>query len=240
MPILYTINYMKVKHLILDLDNTLYSSNGKMDHGITQRMNECVMELFKCSYDEAVKIRHERVTGFSTTLEWLQSEGLKDTEAFLAHVHPDEEADEVPEDPALRGLLMSIDIPKIICTNSPLEHAERVLKKLNVLDLIEKICDIRTFGFKGKPYASAYKTSLKEAGGTFEDTLFVDDMIKYTDGWTYLGGTAVLIGNKNGRPLSPDATALTINPEIKKGETIRINNIYELPEVISSLEKEKR
>ena len=30
-------------------------------------------------------------------------------------------------------------------------------------------------------------------------TLFLDDMQKYTDGWVALGGTAVLIGDKNGK-----------------------------------------
>ena len=72
---------MNVEHLIFDLDNTLYPSSGNMDKGITQRMMNFVASFFDVSYEEAVKIRAEHIRDFSTTLEWLRSEGLSDVES---------------------------------------------------------------------------------------------------------------------------------------------------------------
>ena len=119
---------MNVEHLIFDLDNTLYPSSGNMDKGITQRMMNFVASFFDVSYEEAVKIRAEHIRDFSTTLEWLRSEGLTDVESYFSAVHPPYEADELEENPLLRPFLESIRIPKIILTNAPSEHAERVLK----------------------------------------------------------------------------------------------------------------
>ena len=73
---------------IFDLDNTLYPSSAQMDKGITTRMMNCVAEFFNTSYEEAVKIRAEHITNFSTTLEWLRSEGLTDIETYFSKVHP--------------------------------------------------------------------------------------------------------------------------------------------------------
>ncbi len=227
---------MKIEHLIFDLDNTLYNANNAMDAGITQRMMECVMKFFHCSYEEAIKIRQQRVRNFSTTLEWLRSEGLPSAEDFFAYVHPENEADELEEDPKLRPFLQSINIPKIICTNSPREHAERVLNKLNIRDLFDEICDIRDFNLQGKPYPSAFRTALKKAGGTIENSIFIDDMVKYTDGWESLGGTALLVGNKNGRHLNPEAAARKTEKPAHPGKTIRIETIYKLPEALNLLQ----
>lgn len=226
---------MKIEHLIFDLDNTLYTANSEMDFGITQRMMECVMVFFNCSFEEAAEIRKKKVRNFSTTLEWLRSEGLSDVEGFFRHVHPENEADELKEDPDLRPFLQSIEIPKIICTNAPREHAERVLKKLNVIDLFSEICDIRDFNLQGKPYPSAFKIALKKAGGTIENSIFIDDMLKYTDGWESLGGTAVLVGNKNGHHLNPEAAAKNKEKPLHPGRTLKIESIYKLPDILSLL-----
>lgn len=226
---------MKIEHLIFDLDNTLYTANSEMDFGITQRMMECVMAFFNCSFEEAAEIRKKKVRNFSTTLEWLRSEGLSDVEGFFRHVHPENEADELKEDPDLRPFLQSIEIPKIICTNAPREHAERVLKKLNVIDLFSEICDIRDFNLQGKPYPSAFKIALKKAGGTIENSIFIDDMLKYTDGWESLGGTAVLVGNKNGHHLNPEAAAKNKEKPLHPGRTLKIESIYKLPDILSLL-----
>lgn len=226
---------MEVRHLIFDLDNTLYPSCGAMDRGITRRMMSCVASHFHVSYDEAVKIRAEKIRNFSTTLEWLRSEGLTDVEGYFAAVHPPYEADEIDANPALRPFLESVEIPKIILTNAPAEHAERVLEKLNVRDLFDKICDIRSSGLLGKPYPAAFYCALKQCGGTIDDTLFLDDLKKYTDGFAALGGTAVLVGGKPGAPLNPDAAAVTKELPPHPGKTLHITDIYGLPELISAL-----
>jgi putative hydrolase of the HAD superfamily len=223
---------MKYTHLLFDMDNTLYPASSAMDKGITRRMLECVAEFFHCSMDEAIALRSERIVHYSTTLEWLRSEGLTDIEGFLAHVHPSNEAEELPPQPGLREFLISLNMPMSILTNAPHEHADTVLGKLGIADLFEAVTDIRDAGFNGKPYPDAYLAALRKVGADIENTLFLDDMQKYTDGWVALGGTAVLIGSPNGKPLAEDARSMLearkANKSGKAGTTIRMKSIYEL------------
>lgn len=227
---------MKIKHLLFDLDNTLYPSTSTMDAGITRRMMECVAEFLNCDMETAIKIRAEKVPGFSTTLEWLRHEGLTDVEKYLAHVHPENEADELQPQPGLRDLLLSIPYSKSILTNGTHQHAERVLKKLEIEDLFETVSDIRDAGFNGKPYWNSYEAALKKVNADMETTLFLDDLWKYTDGWTMRGGTAVLVGKKNGNHLSKDAKSMQNLPEVTQGKTYRIEDIYQLPELLKTIQ----
>lgn len=229
-------SHNKYRHLLFDMDNTLYPASSDMDKGITRRMLECVAEFFHCDMEKATALRAERIVHYSTTLEWLRAEGMSDIEGFLAHVHPDNEADELTEQPALRDFLLSLKMPMSILTNAPHEHADRVLAKLGVADLFEAVTDIRDAGFNGKPYPDAYLAALKKVGANLEETLFLDDMQKYTDGWVALGGTAVLIGDKNGKPLTEDAKSMVAaraaNKSGRPGTTIRLNSIYEMENLL--------
>jgi len=227
---------MKYKHLLFDMDNTLYPSSSAMDKGITRRMLECVADFFHCDIEKAIALRAERIVHYSTTLEWLRAEGLTDIEAFLAHVHPDNEADELPPQPALRDFLISLNMPMSVLTNAPHEHADTVLGKLGIADLFQAVTDIRDAGFNGKPYPDAYMAALKKVGAGIDETLFLDDMQKYTDGWVALGGTAVLIGDSNGKPLADDAESMkkarAANLTGKIGQTIRMKSIYEIKSLL--------
>lgn len=218
------------------MDNTLYPASSAMDKGITRRMLECVADFFHCTMDEAIALRSERIVHYSTTLEWLRSEGLTDVEDFLAHVHPSNEAKELPPQPGLRDFLISLNMPMSILTNAPHEHADTVLGKLGIADLFEAVTDIRDAGFNGKPYPDSYMAALKKVGATIENTLFLDDMQKYTDGWVALGGTAVLIGSPNGKPLAEDAESMkkarASNTTGKTGKTIRMKSIYEIKGIL--------
>ncbi len=230
---------MKIRHLIFDMDDTLYPGTGEMNAGITKRMMQCVADFFGVSFQEGIELRAKNIRNFSTTLEWLMSEGLTDTETFFARVHPENEADELLPDPNLRPFLESIQIPKVLLTNAPSEHAERVLKKLNVKDQFNFICDIRHSNLKGKPYPQAFKNALNAAGGTIDDTIFLDDMVKYTDGYTALGGTAVQVGKNPGHRLSDTASSVCRETPPHPGRTFHIESIYELPELLKKLEAER-
>lgn len=228
---------MKISHLLFDLDNTLYPSSSQMDAGISRRMLECVQDFFHCDYETAVALKKKNIIHFSTTLEWLRSEGLTNTEAFFAHVHPDNEADELQKQPHLREFLLSLDFPKTILTNAPREHAERVLQKLDIADIFDSITDIRDAKLNGKPYPQAYLAALEKAGTPIEETLFFDDMQKYTDGWQAMGGNAILVGEKNGRPLADDAQSLLQAKSFnkgKQGQTFKLHSIYDFPEFLNS------
>ncbi len=226
---------MTVKNIIFDLDNTLYSPTSAMDAGISRRMMDAVADFLGMDLDAASELRHKNVPYYSTTLEWLRSRGLTDVEGYFAKVHPDNEADELAYDKDLRSFLQSIEQKKIVLTNAPREHADRVLEKLKIADLFSAVVDIRACGLLGKPYANSYKIALEKCGGTIDDTIFLDDQYKYTDGFEALGGTALLVGNKNGAHLNPESAAYNKDVPPHPGRTIKIESVYDLPKILSAL-----
>lgn len=226
---------MTVKNIIFDLDNTLYSPTSAMDAGISRRMMAAVVDFLGMDLEAATELRHKNVPYYSTTLEWLRSRGLTDVEGYFAKVHPDNEADELAYDKDLRSFLQSIEQKKIVLTNAPREHADRVLEKLKIADLFCAVVDIRACGLLGKPYANSYKIALQKCGGTIDDTIFLDDQYKYTDGFEALGGTALLVGNKNGARLNPESAAYNKDVPPHPGRTIKIESVYDLPKILSAL-----
>lgn len=179
---------------LFDLDNTLYPESSGMDRDITRRMLDFVARFLGTSVEEARALRHERARLYGTTLEWITVEhGFRDIEAYFAAVHPDGEEYCIAANPELGPILDSIPAAKAVLTNSPVEHAERVLAKLGARDRFGAVHDIRANGLRGKPHAEAYRRACELSGASIADTIFIDDMPKYARGFTALGGRAVLV-----------------------------------------------
>jgi putative hydrolase of the HAD superfamily len=183
-----------VRLVLFDLDNTLYPESSGMDHDITRRMVEYVARYLGMTPEEAHRFRHERAKKYGTTLEWLTAEhGFSDPESYFAAVHPEGEEKCISYDPELPRILDALPPRKAILTNSPIEHARRVLSKLDVADRFEAIYDIRFNGLRGKPHAEAYRRACEALGVGIDETLFVDDLPKYVRGFLDVGGASVLI-----------------------------------------------
>ncbi len=179
--------------LMFDLDNTLYSERTGMELHVLERINEFVSGYLGWPLHETNVRRREGAKRFGTTLEWLVFEkGLKDVERYFAYTHPEGEQDCLSEDPGLRALLESIDMPKIVLTNSPMEHAERVLDALGIADCFSAVYDIRWNGLVGKPHPRSYLKALEASGFKIETTLFIDDHPRYAKGYSAIGGRALL------------------------------------------------
>ncbi|MBN2351122.1 MAG: pyrimidine 5'-nucleotidase [Spirochaetales bacterium] len=185
---------MRVSHILFDLDNTLYRASGGMFDEIKRRMTAFTARHFGISEDEATAVRRDYTARYGTTLGGLLGEGgLADPEEYLAVVHPEDVGPYIIPDPGLRGALQSLPHPKSIITNSPREHAERVLESLSVSDCFGRIFDIRSCGFAGKPQASAYRSALDALGLPAGRVLLLDDATVYLEAYIALGGPAVQV-----------------------------------------------
>lgn len=178
---------------MFDLDNTLYSETSEMEARVVEYINIFVGELLGLPPLEAQIVRREGAKRYGTTLEWLVFEkDFKDVDAYLRAIHPEGEEDCLHPDPDLGILLDSIPLPKIILTNSPMYHAERVLKKLGIEHCFQAIYDIKFNGLVGKPHPKSYLSALHASDFSLETTLFVDDLPKSIRGYLALGGRAIL------------------------------------------------
>lgn len=215
----------KIKHLIFDLDDTLYPHSSRMSSQILRRIIEYSARFFNKSYDEILEIRKAELKKYVSTLWWLKSNGFKNDEEYFSYVHPAEEIKDLDFDPELRPFLESLPQPKVILTNSPSEHAEHVLEFLKVRDLFNKtISDIRRNDLRGKPFDISYRDALSIVGGSLKDTLFLDDYPYYIEGYAKLGGLCCLVGD-----------APYEIPQEYKNQIFRIKTIYELPSVLEKL-----
>jgi len=206
-----------IRHLLLDLDNTLYPSSDAMDEGITKRMLAFVADYLKLDHAEAVRLRAERLPMYGTTLEWLTREhGLADPVPYFAAVHPEEEIDELTPDPCLRPYLQSLGLPMTLLTNAPMAHAARVLRFFGIEDLFLGVFDLTWHGGRGKPHPDCFLSTLAAVGKTVDETLFVDDHPKYARGYLAVGGKPVLVDERDR------------HPEVEAEGIPRIRSIYEL------------
>lgn len=226
---------MIVKHLIFDLDDTLYTSNSEMTKAIAFNMISFVANYFHISYDEAKDLRKTKVAKFGSTLEWLMSEGLSNAESYFAAVHPVDEAKNLIPDHNLRPFLISLGLPMTILTNAPSEHADRVLTVLGIKDLFDEITDIRSCELKGKPYPNAFKIALQKAGGTIKDSLFIDDQEKYVLGYENVGGTSAHIVNKTKTYQTGILPDFLQKKGVSTGKIFSLSSIYELPSLLKQL-----
>lgn len=210
-----------IRALLFDLDNTLYSEATGIETGVAQRMNQFVAEFLGMEIPGAMKYRREHAKPYGTTLEWLMREkGFTEPERYFSFIHPKGEENCLEPDHVLRLMLNEIPLPKAVLTNAPMDHARRILEKLDIIDCFDGVYDIWFNNLLGKPDRDAYLRVLRSAGFSLEDTLFIDDLPKYVKGYIDLGGQAILKDEMNRFPDLPCR---------------RITTIYELGAVLGEM-----
>ena len=160
-----------------DLDNTLYPHTARVTEALEEKMNAYVAEIAELDTLDAATLRQGYFERYGTTLRGLQLHHAVDTEAYLARVHDIHIEALVTRNQLLCDLLQPILHQSRVFTNSPREHAVRVLAALGFQDNQWTIIDIRSMDFQPKPQIPAYEVALRSAQAApassvlFEDTL---------------------------------------------------------------------
>ncbi|KAJ7094668.1 pyrimidine 5-nucleotidase [Mycena belliarum] len=154
--------------IFLDIDNTLYSASS----GISAEMGKKIHEYFTSlglGEDEASALHHKYYTEYGLALRGLILHHDVDPVDF------DQKCDGalpledlISPTPSLRKLLQDIDRSKASVwglTNAYRPHAERVLRILNLDDLIDGLifCDYQKPNFACKPDPQFYHDALEKA-----------------------------------------------------------------------------
>jgi putative hydrolase of the HAD superfamily len=197
-----------IEYILFDLDNTLYSARSGLEKDVSRRVNEYIAAFLKLPPEKAWAIRREGILsgGYGTTLEWLMAEKGFDPRAvdgYYSFIHPENETDTLSPDPELASFLASLTLPVAIMTNSPMEHAVRIVKKLGIEKFFSSIFDIRFHRLKGKPHAEAFNRVLDAIGTRAERCLFVDDGRAYVEGYRAIGGYGVFYDELDEHPEFP-------------------------------------
>jgi len=189
-----------IKHILFDLDCTLYSVSHGLTEYVSRRLNEYLAGYLGISIEEAAAERKKQfqLHGYGTTLEWLIVErGFTATTEYLTYVHPEDEADSLPPDPQLRSFIEGLPCPSSILTNAPGFHADRIIRKLGLEGIFRQVFDIESNAFRGKPNASAFQRALDALALKPQEVLFVDDIPSYVKGYLALGGRGILFDERD-------------------------------------------
>ncbi|HEY0602374.1 MAG TPA: pyrimidine 5'-nucleotidase [Herpetosiphonaceae bacterium] len=185
---------MTIRAILFDLDNTLYPASSGVMQTIDRRIGEYVQQRLGLPEDEAAQLRHYLYTTYGTTLRGLQERHAGvETEEYLQFVHNIEIDKLLTFDAELDIALSRLHVPKLIFTNSPREHAERVLSAMQLTHHFEQIFDLRCFNFVAKPDPSCYEHVLAELGISGSEALLLEDTVLNLPPAKALGMTTILI-----------------------------------------------
>jgi len=185
---------LMIDYILFDMDNTLYPESSGLGPAMRDRMNAFTAELTGVSPEKAQELRRENLPVYGTTLRWLQQcYGFTETERFMEEVHPTDIRSFIQFNPELVRMLKSLPVGKSVLTNSPPEHAERILTELGIKELFEYVFDITYNDYNGKPYASCFHKVLATIGREASRVLLVDDVPGYLVSFRDMEGNILLI-----------------------------------------------
>ncbi len=190
-----------IKHILFDLDDTLYPASAGLMQEISQRMSEYMVTRLGVPADDVDRQRKDYWARYGTTLRGLYIERQIDAQAYLDFVHAVRVEKYLQPDSPLDAMLARLPQHKSVFTNSPAEYARRVLRALGVEKHFAAFFDINFLAYASKPNPSAYDRVLAALPARADECLMIDDTARNLAPAKKLGMTTVWLdgaGNRYG------------------------------------------
>lgn len=189
-----------LKHLLFDLDETLYPTRSGLMAEIGNLMSRYMEEQLSMPPTEVASLRKQYYQTYGTTTRGLQLHHGVDPEEYLAYVHNIPLEDYIGPNEELDRVLAEIEAQKAVFTNASAEHALRVLAILGIERHFSRIIDVRATGYVGKPDPEAYQRALTLSGAAGDECLLLDDQVRNLRPAKELGMTTVLVSEDGAGP----------------------------------------
>ena len=190
--------FAHIRDWVFDLDNTLYPARNLYDE-IGERMTAFIGRATRTSPEEALYLREHYFHEYGATIVGLVRHHAIDARDFLAYVH-DADLSVLSPDPELRALIAALPGRAIVYTNGGGGHAERVLKRLGLDDLIESVFDIEHAGLAPKPQRESYDRLIALRGVRPDRAILVEDTLRNLEPAHDMGFTTALVGPVHPEP----------------------------------------
>jgi putative hydrolase of the HAD superfamily len=181
---------------VFDLDNTLYPASCRLFDQVNQRMTAFVAELLDMELDAARTLQKAYYHEHGTTLRGLMLQHGVDPRDFLAYVH-EIDVSPVPPNPELDRALDGLPGRKVIFTNGPTHHAERVVERLGVARHFSGVFDIAAADYRPKPMAETYDAMLRALAVDPHRATMFEDIARNLVPAAALGMTTVLVQDEH-------------------------------------------
>ncbi|TCL62031.1 putative hydrolase of the HAD superfamily [Hydrogenispora ethanolica] len=184
---------MKIRYLILDLDNTLYPQDSGMLQAIDRRIDDYIAATTAVPAGEIPALRQEYCRRYGTTIGGLVLHQGIQPQPYFEYAYDIDVASFVRPDPQLAEVLRQLELIKIVFSNSPLGYVEEVLATLGIRQTISRVYDIHFSQLVGKPSLSSYRRVLEDLGAEGAECILVDDVAANLAGAAAVGMTPVLM-----------------------------------------------
>jgi len=192
--------FAEIDTWIFDLDDTLYSITPELAAMFDERMRSFIAREVGLTDDEAALLQHDLFQRHGATARGLMIEhGIK-ADDFLDYVH-DVDHGSIRPDPELVRSIAALPGKRLVLTNSPLRHAERVIEQIGANGHFAEIYDFTRSGRLGKPHPEVYARLVAETGIAPDRTAMFEDMARNLAEPQRLGMTTVLVVPPRSREL---------------------------------------
>lgn len=162
---------------IFDLDNTLYPPSCNLFAQIDKKMGEFISNNLDLDTADAKSLQKNYFLEYGTTLNGLMVNHNINPADFLDYVH-DIDVSVLPDATELHDVLMALPGRKLIYTNGPFSHADRILKHLNIDHHFEEVFDIIDSDYLPKPDMRAYQKFITSHDVDPTRAIFFEDMAR--------------------------------------------------------------
>ena len=186
-------NLTHIDTWLFDLDNTLYPPEAGLLALVEARILAYFVDLTGLPAAEAWALQKRYLDDYGTATAGLTRHHAVDPHDFLAKAH-DVPLDALQPDPALRHALARLPGRRLVFTNGSARHAERVLEKLTLADLMDEVFHTEAAGLIAKPDPRAFDALIQAHAVTPRSTAFFEDRAVNLKPAAALGMTTVLVG----------------------------------------------
>ena len=198
---------------LFDLDNTLYPPGTEFMALIEGRIKDFVARETGLPPDDAWDLQKRYLDAHGTALAGLMAHHGVEPHAFLDEIH-DVSLDSLQPDPELRAALERLPGRRLVFTNGSAWHAERVLDRLDLAEVVDEVFHLEAAQLISKPDPMAFDLFIKAHSVTPAASAFFEDRAINLQPAARLGMTTVLVGPKAAETQAPfvDYRTATIPP----------------------------
>lgn len=187
---------MHISTILFDLDNTLYPASTGLMQQLTARITEYVQHLLDLEAEAAFETCRRYFLEHGTTLRGLQCYHQVDAEEFFACTHDLSLDTCLCRDSNLEYLLGKLNATKVVFSNAPLEHIQRVLRQLAIDHHFDQLFDIRALAFQPKPDPTGYRRVLEALQIEGNQVIMVEDTPQNLVTAREFGMTTILVAEQ--------------------------------------------
>ena len=185
-------SFAHVESWVFDLDNTLYPHHLNLWQQVDVRIRDYVAGFLKITHDEAFRLQKDYYRRYGTTMRGLMEEHGLEPDQFLEMVHQIDHSPLTPN-PTLGAAIAKLPGRKLILTNGTREHADAVLRRLELEAHFDDVFDIRAAELEPKPRRQVYERFLVRHNVDPSRAAIFEDLARNLEVPHALGMTTVLV-----------------------------------------------